>query len=534
MEQQRPSDDLLAATRLLLNGEGKLSLAKIRHSLRTPINHIIGYAEILQEEAVEKLPVGFVADLEKIRSGGNMLLALVNQQFSEGRFCAERDLRALRHKLRTPVNHIIGYGEMLAEQCDEAGHPEFKSDLAKIVSAAHVWLALMEEQVGSQQDLFSAKPISNPNSSEPPSNLRQFRANLLSENEKRRTPTCEHLLLADDDKANRDLLRRRLEKMGYRITACGDGREALKLASEATPDLVLLDMLMPIIDGREALALIKADPTLRHLPVIMISAFDQMEGVADCIELGAEDYLAKPFDPVLLRARIGAALDRKRLRDAEQIHLRQIEEERTRSDRLLLNILPRPIADRLKSGEEHIVNSFDEVTVMFADLVGFTALSTQIPPTKLVRLLDQIFSVFDEIADRHGLEKIKTIGDNYMAAAGLPFPHHDHASAAAHMALDMHEAIEKFRPSQSVLKLRIGICTGPVIAGVIGQNKFIYDLWGDTVNTASRMESHGVPGRTQVAETTYELLRDRFRFEERGAIEVKGKGSMKTYFLCST
>jgi adenylate cyclase len=121
-----------------------------------------------------------------------------------------------------------------------------------------------------------------------------------------------------------------------------------------------------------------------------------------------------------------------------------------------------------------------------------------------------------------------------MAVAGLPLPHHDHASAAAHMALDMHEIIEKFsRQSQSILKARIGICTGPVIAGIIGQNKFIYDLWGDTVNTASRMESHGVPGRTQVAATTYELLRDRFQFEERGTIEVKGKGSMKTYFLFS-
>ena len=150
-------------------------------------------------------------------------------------------------------------------------------------------------------------------------------------------------------------------------------------------------------------------------------------------------------------------------------------------------------------------------------------------------MLDQIFSAFDELADRHGLEKIKTIGDAYMRAAGLPFPHQDHASAAARMALDMHETIKKFNnQSQSILQIRIGICTGPVIAGIIGRKKFIYDLWGNTVNTASRMESHGVPGRTQVAATTYEFLRDRYRFEERGTIDVKGKGSMKTYFLCGT
>lgn len=392
---------------------------------------------------------------------------------------------------------------------------------------------MMEKHLGEQQTRFSATPITSPSSNETSSTLRQYWASLLCEDERSGAPGYEHLLLADDDEVNRDLLRRRLEKLGYRITECADGREALRLAREATPDLVLLDMLMPFLDGHEVLARIKSDEALRHLPVIMISALDQVERAANCIELGAEDYLAKPFNSVLLQARVGAALEKKRLRDTEQIYLRRIEEERARSDRLLLNILPQPIADRLKSGETRIVDSFNDVTVLFADLVGFTTLSTRIPPTNLVRLLDQIFSAFDELADRHGLEKIKTIGDAYMAAAGIPFPHDDHASAAAKMALDMHEAIEKFsRESESLLKLRIGICTGPVIAGVIGQNKFIYDLWGDTVNTASRMESHGVLGRTQVAATTYEILRDRFQFEERGTIEVKDKGAMQTYFLC--
>jgi class 3 adenylate cyclase len=209
-----------------------------------------------------------------------------------------------------------------------------------------------------------------------------------------------------------------------------------------------------------------------------------------------------------------------------------LEQERARSERLLLNILPAPIAERLKAGEEYIVNTFEEVTVMFADLVGFTSLAQEMPPALLVRLLDQIFCEFDEIAGHHGLEKIKTIGDSYMAAAGLPYPLPDHAVAAAHMALDMQQAINRInRENDSILSLRIGLCTGPVIAGVIGRNKFIYDLWGDTVNTASRMESHGEPGRTQVAETTYRLLRGHFNFERRGAIKVKGKGSMKTYFL---
>jgi len=539
MEQRGPDDDSLAAsateatTRSRPERGSKLSLAKIRHGLRTPINHIIGYAEILQEEAADKMPVGFVSDLEKIRTGGNVLLALVNLLFGEDGFgSAFPDLRALGHKVRTPVNTVIGYGELLAEQCDDAGQREIKADVEKIVSAAHAWLAMIEDHLSEYQALSSASSMDSPSSSESFSSLEQYRVSLLGEDEHGGVRRYEHLLVADDDEANRELLRRRLEKLGYRITECADGREALRLAREVTPDLVMLDMLMPFLNGHEVLARIKSDLALRHLPVIMISALDQAENAASCIELGAEDYLPKPFNPTVLQARVGAALEKKRLRETEQVYLKRIEEERVRSDHLLLNILPRPIADRLKSGESRIVNNFNDVTVLFADIVGFTALSTQIPPTPLVRLLDQIFSAFDELADRHGLEKIKTIGDCYMAASGIPFPHDDHASAAAKMALAMHETIEKFsREGQGLLQLRIGICTGPVIAGVIGQNKFIFDLWGDTVNTASRMESQGEPGRTQVAATTYEFLRDRFQFEERGAIDIKGKGSMKTYFL---
>lgn len=200
---------------------------------------------------------------------------------------------------------------------------------------------------------------------------------------------------------------------------------------------------------------------------------------------------------------------------------------------LLLNILPEPIASRPKGGENRIVNSFNEATVIFADLVGFTCLAPKIPPTALIHLLDQIFSAFDQLADKHGREKITTIGDAYMAAAGLPFPHHDHASPAARMALDMRVVLEKFnRHGPGNLEMRIGICTVPVIAGVIGQKKFTYDLRGDTVITASRMESHGLPGKAQVTAKIYELLRERFRFEKRGFVEIKGKGKMETYFLC--
>jgi class 3 adenylate cyclase len=202
------------------------------------------------------------------------------------------------------------------------------------------------------------------------------------------------------------------------------------------------------------------------------------------------------------------------------------------SDRLLLNILPEAIAQRLKQEEHTIADNFEEVTVMFADIVDFTQLSARIPPNELVQRLNEIFSTFDRLAQQHGLEKIKTIGDAYLVVGGLPMPRPDHAEAIAQMALDMQQEIRRFkRDDGESFHIRIGINSGPVVAGVIGLNKFIYDLWGDTVNTASRMESQGIPGYIQVTTATYERLRKTFIFEERGILEVKGKGKMLTYFL---
>jgi len=212
-------------------------------------------------------------------------------------------------------------------------------------------------------------------------------------------------------------------------------------------------------------------------------------------------------------------------------HRRLLAEEE-RSERLLLNVLPAPIAERLKQGEGVIADAFPEVTVLFADLVDFTRRSQQVSPAQVVATLNELFSAFDRLAQRHGLEKIKTIGDAYMVAGGLPNPRPDHAQAVAEMALAMQEEVAgRADPSGQPLQVRIGIDTGPVEAGVIGTAKFSYDLWGDTVNTASRMESHGVAGCIQVTARTYQRLRDRYRFRRRGPIPVRGMGEMVTWFL---
>lgn len=347
------------------------------------------------------------------------------------------------------------------------------------------------------------------------------------------------VLVVDDNEMNRDLLSRRLQRQGFTVAMAEDGKQALDQIQLQPFDLVLLDVMMPQMNGYQVLEYLKADTNLRHIPVIMISALDDMESVVRCIELGAEDYLFKPFNQTLLKARIGACLEKKRLRDQEQAFLKQIQTEQEKSERLLLNVLPKPIADRLKQGQHTIADNFAEVTVLFADIVGFTELSAALAPTDLVELLNQIFSVFDYLVEQHQLEKIKTIGDAYLVVGGLPTPRPDHAKAIANLALAMQAAIGQFTiprhhsHSNGSLKMRIGIHTGPVGAGVIGTSKFAYDLWGDTVNTASRMESHGIPGQIQVSAVTYELLKDSYMFQSRGAIDVKGKGEMTAYLLIS-
>ncbi|MEC4982651.1 MAG: adenylate/guanylate cyclase domain-containing protein [Oscillatoria sp. PMC 1068.18] len=216
------------------------------------------------------------------------------------------------------------------------------------------------------------------------------------------------------------------------------------------------------------------------------------------------------------------------LREANQ----EIVLQREKSEQLLLNILPEIIAEQLKQGKSYIAKGFAEVTILFADIVGFTQISEQISPVELVNLLNEIFSIFDRETENYNLEKIKTIGDAYMVVGGLPTPRSDHAEAVAEMAIAMQAEIARFNTQHNFnLSIRIGINTGQVVAGVIGKKKFSYDLWGDAVNTASRMESHGIPGKIQVTAATYEKIKDLYHFECRGVIKIKGKGEMTTYLL---
>jgi class 3 adenylate cyclase/CheY-like chemotaxis protein len=341
-----------------------------------------------------------------------------------------------------------------------------------------------------------------------------------------------HILVVDDYPTNRLKLSLGLKQQGHTVAQAESGRQALDMLFAESFDLVLLDILMPEMDGYEVLRQMKSHGTLRNVPVIVISAQDELESIVHGIELGAEDYLPKSFDPVLLKARIEACLEKKRLRDQEQDFVREIQKEREKSERLLLNILPFAVAERLKQTEDIIADNVEDVSVMFVDIVDFVPLSTSMQAADMVKMLNTIFSTFDALVDQYGLEKIKTSGDSYMVVGGLPLLRASHLEDIAGMALDVLISASQFsRQDGKPFQLRLGIHCGPVVAGVIGTKKFAYDLWGETVNIASRMESQGMPNTIQVTQQVYERLQDCFLFQPRGEITVKGKGNMMTYLL---
>jgi adenylate cyclase len=340
------------------------------------------------------------------------------------------------------------------------------------------------------------------------------------------------VLVVDDTADSREIVSRWVRQLGHASSEAEGGQEALDLLRAKRFDVMLLDLTMPGLNGYDVLGLMKADDELRQVPVIILSAITDMNSVARCVELGAEDFLFKPFNPTLLRARLGSCLEKRRLRDQERLILDQLRTEQQRAERLLLSIFPPAIARRLKDGEQAIAEEFDEATILFADVQDFLRLTAGKSPQAAVAVLNAIYTEFDRLAEVHGVEKIKTVGDTYMAAAGLHPRRPDHATAAAELALGMQQSAVRLNLGlREPLSLRIGISSGPVTAAVIGTSRLAYDLWGRTVQRASQMESLGVPGAIQVDADAHRLLTSEYLFEDRGGFYVEGEGEVNTYLL---
>jgi len=341
----------------------------------------------------------------------------------------------------------------------------------------------------------------------------------------REEETPASILLVDDTPTNLEVLVDYFADSGFDVSVATNGEKALKQIEANPPDLILLDVMMPGIEGFETCRRIKANEKIHDIPVIFMTALSETADKLKGFQAGAVDYVTKPLQQEEVLARVNTHLSLRRMQQ-------QLEEKERQTERLLLNVLPKSIADKLRGNISSLAEYFPEVTVVFADIVSFTELSSRKGPDELVGILNELFSEFDALVEELGLEKIKTIGDAYMAVAGTPIPRTDHALATAKLGLGILDGISKYnKKHQTDFSIRIGMNSGPVVAGVIGTKKFSFDLWGDTVNMASRMESFGVPGRIQVTESTYELLKGEYEFEERGEVEIKGKGMTKTYFL---
>ena len=339
------------------------------------------------------------------------------------------------------------------------------------------------------------------------------------------TPSRGLVLVVDDEEQNRLLLRDSLAARGYEVEEAENGEQALRKIAARPPDVILLDLMMPVMDGFEVCRRLKTVGQTAHLPILLVTASSDRKERLMGMAVGANDFLNKPIDLQDVILRVGNAVYTKHLHD-------QLQAEQQESERLLLNIFPKAIAERMKQGETNIADSYPEVTVLVADLVGFTTLAARINPEMVVQLLNEIFSAFDLLAEKHGLERIKTMGNAYMAAAGISFPRPDHAEASAALAIEFRQEIERqnLRDDGSI-RLRIGLSTGPVVAGVIGSKRFAYDIWGEAVNLACRLQSTAEAGRIQVSESTYEQLKAIYLFERAQNSSANWQSAPPSYWL---
>lgn len=524
-------------------------MENLRSDFSVPLDVIVGYAEIIIEELLtgkndntvilvkrEK----FSEDVKKILNEGITLHNKVEDSFEFATFKSKQKdfdlsdfIRMLHHKLLTPLNSIIGYVELLWEDEFAVCGPQMNKDLLQIYDAAKLFIgyinkismiAKTELEGGEVIEQFKSlsKVIRNLVSSIPQ----------LSEKIEIQQSKEGMILIVDDNQMELELLKRRVEHYGYTAVTCDNGSEVLNILNREKIDLVLLQIMLSGVNGFEVLKQIKRHKSYLHLPVIVISPLKELDAVVRCYEIGADDYLTKPFHPVIFKARLNNWIEKKKLIDREQLYLDNLEIEKVKSENLLLSILPLAIATRLKTGEEFITERVELVTILFVDIVGFSYLSEKLNPHSLISLLNQVFSGIDKLLDKYHVEKIKTIGDSYMAVAGVPIVNEKHAESIANVALEILELMREINRLEGYdLHVRIGIHSGSVIAGIIGTKKFNYDLWGKAVNLASRMESQGIPDKIQVSESTYKLLQKDYLFEKRGVMDIRNIGPVTTYFL---
>lgn len=333
------------------------------------------------------------------------------------------------------------------------------------------------------------------------------------------------ILIVDDIEENLKVLTETLTHEGYAPLQAKNGERALQIAEKARPDLILLDIQMPGMDGYETIKRLKENENTSDIPVIFISALNQIEDKVKGFQAGAVDYVSKPFQKEEVIARVSTHL---KLRRAQQ----EITREKALSDKLLLNVLPAAVAEELKQSGQSTPQNFPDVSILFTDFLDFTSKAENMEPALLLSELNDMFTAFDTIMEKHQCERIKTIGDAYLAVCGMPRPHADHAERLVRAAAEIREYLkERNRQQSRQWEIRIGVHSGEVVGGIVGTKKYLYDVFGDGVNTASRMESLCPPMEVNISEATAEKLAGAFPLSDVREAEVKGKGTMKMYLL---
>lgn len=518
----------------------------LRHELRTPLNAIIGYSEMLLEDAVDAASEDLASDLKQVLAAGRQLLAIVNDLLDAQKlasddvaFNLESLITNLDYQARAPLNGVIGYSEILLENAVEKGQKEIIPDLEKIHAAGELFLVRLNNIIDfSDLDAGLQSPAPGATDQSPliDSVMASLRE-LAQESAAAAGGETGSLLVVDDNEINRDLLSRYLARLGHTVQAAPDGRQALEMIGTGAFDLVLLDIMMPGLNGYQVLQYLKDSSNWRDLPVIMISALDEMDSVVRCIELGAADYLSKPFNPVLLRARVGACLDKKRLQDLEKAQKRQLQElnaalevrnrfirqtfGRYLSDDIVESILERP--DGLKIGGEK-----RQATILMCDLRGFTSLSEGLPAEDVVSMVNIYLETMTDIILKYQGTIDEFIGDGILVIFGAPLQRPDDARRAVACAVEMQLAMASVNESNRragypEVALGIGVNTGTMVVGNIGSKKRTkYGVVGSNVNLTARIESYTVGGQIFISENTLTACGDIVRLDN--AMQVSPKG----------
>ncbi|WP_310601020.1 adenylate/guanylate cyclase domain-containing protein [Desulfobulbus sp.] len=339
------------------------------------------------------------------------------------------------------------------------------------------------------------------------------------------------IMVVEDSMINQRVLHNLLDKAGFTVQLASNGKEALDQLERRHPDLILLDILMPDMDGLALCHRLNSQKSTRDIPVIFISALDNTADKLSGFAAGGVDYITKPFHPAEVLARIGTHLKICRLQRQLAEKNRQLELEKQKSEALLLNVLPVHVAAELMEKGSCIPHSFANVAVCFVDIVQFTAAAATLAPEVLIGELNDLFTVFDLIAEANNCDRMKTIGDAYLFVSGMPEPSDRHVSDAAKAALAMVDFVRERNRFARNWQVRIGLHVGPVVGGIVGTKKYLYDIFGDTVNVAARLQTLSEPMRVNVSSAVYSQLRHEFAFSCSLDVEMKGKGTQSTYFL---